>query len=1344
MRKIIFFVFIICLHQPFLLSAQEKNVQPETDKALLDLGLYFPGWFVKKPDQKISQVYLKVFNKDFVKKKYDTPNLVITCLDKNSDLYKKGVKLYDEILEINEKDPYSYRNTSDQFSVKIKRENQILTFKKLNPVEFGKEDLVCVPEYAENICFKIFVTHTKSPDLWLRVLNCCEKNNVPVFTFLEENEGTFLRLDSLRWVIFDLQKQKKYNELKRYINIAEKDFKSVDAVLKIIPDYKITKSYFELSAEISKLNLYNKDFKDDQKAEYNLNENLGRIKNSIDSKIKESSKDLETLKSVRFNIYYLKQEKEYEYLEKILTKLIEDNYSESSEEYILHIGEFYEYLAMIQAEQSNFRKFRKIINESSNWIKKKPNTTQSRITNKRLLHLNAVYAFSDENYIIKDFIKSDWKKTDNYLNEFFSLPVKEQNEILSKDILYLYDGYSDIAAFDSIFNFTGKGFEYYNFKALEELRLRPKIGDHYKIYIYSNLLIAGDRFNDDVIINKTLLDIKNFFIEAKGKDKHLIAIKNNLSTLGNFYIQRGLFAELNEFMNFYDSLFSVKYSDNLSRFELGVIYYYYYARSYIERQNNNYKKSLEYLEKIINIPFFKIDTIIYDYNHHKGKIDPLKLLVLQNVLPDIFDGYYQTGQIQKIKEITELGLNVEIDNLNYENLKPILLVSNSMRIFNSLISYYIKNNNKEKLNIVAEFINDNFKEITKQNSIGLSPKTPGDLIYSASELINYNHKKLAYNLYEEANFLVSKKYNDALFNSIWRYSNIDIGAAVNVLEGAKLLESEEFFQKAFNTSQIIKNSNTSRDILRGFLSKKNQSNANITQYHNLQKELISLTKIEEATLTRSSNIILQDKFNKDFESKKNLLNELEQKIKKSDPEYFQSIKFEGMKLKNLQNKLKSHEAILDYYFSDDKVAIIIIKKNTYRIHIEKIKAKEIDFLKNNIKNTLQVSKAGKLIPFDLNSSYKLNKILFLNLKTYLTDISYLFIVPNGVLNEIPLHALPTQDGSSCLNCSNIQWNFYDYTFNYLASLDKFQDLKSDDFLTLVLKQNFRKFFDDDKNSKNVENKNFDIFTKIFKPLDQEKKENAQTITYLGIGDPDLYQKKIQKDKSLESLNLDRFMVLRSFNLESNSRSINLRDFYAPLKSSRKEILMAAELLGNENSLVLLKENATETKIKEIDLSKFNIIHFATHAEVSGALQGLNEPFLVLSPPIEKNEKDNGVLMMNEIMQLNLNADLVILSACNTGSVEDKYSGGFSGLAKAFFVAGAKSVLVSNWFVEDAATQVLIQQFIKNFSKNKSNFADSLNLTMQELSKQNDNNSHPIFWASFVFVGIDKEKDVKFN
>lgn len=327
-----------------------------------------------------------------------------------------------------------------------------------------------------------------------------------------------------------------------------------------------------------------------------------------------------------------------------------------------------------------------------------------------------------------------------------------------------------------------------------------------------------------------------------------------------------------------------------------------------------------------------------------------------------------------------------------------------------------------------------------------------------------------------------------------------------------------------------------------------------------------------------------------------------------------------------------------------------------------------------------------------------------------------------------MHTLPENDGSNCLDCSLVKWNFSNFTFNYLANLDKFQDLNTEDFLNVILKNNFKKIYNEFENVKN----------------NYQRNKNLDNITYLGVGDPDLYEKKSKKNKSVENLNLDRFLVLRSINLNGTTRSINIEDFYSPIKGSRDEILFSAKIFGEKNSTILLREEATETKFKETDLSKFNIIHFATHAEVSGALKGLNEPFLVLSPPKENTDKDNGLLMMNEIMQLNLNADLVILSACNTGSVEDQYSGSYSGLAKAFFVAGAKSVLVSNWYVEDAATQRLIKKFIENISRNKGDFAENLNLTMKDLSIQKNQYSHPIFWAPFVFVGIDKEINKNLN
>jgi hypothetical protein len=181
-------------------------------------------------------------------------------------------------------------------------------------------------------------------------------------------------------------------------------------------------SYRQLSLAISQSNLYNQDFKDDQKTEYDFNENASRVKKIVDNQIQEDTKNLKTLKLVQSNLFYLKQEKQYDYLQRILSKLIADNYAENSDEYVSVIGEFYEYLAWIYAEQYNGRSFIKIHDDANNWLKlKKPSTLQTRIINKKLINNKMTFFFSVNQDYLNTFIKSDWKIVDDYLNEFYLL-----------------------------------------------------------------------------------------------------------------------------------------------------------------------------------------------------------------------------------------------------------------------------------------------------------------------------------------------------------------------------------------------------------------------------------------------------------------------------------------------------------------------------------------------------------------------------------------------------------------------------------------------------------------------------------------------------------------------------------------------------------------------------------------------------------------------------------------------------------------------------------------------------------------------------------------------------------
>ena len=113
--------------------------------------------------------------------------------------------------------------------------------------------------------------------------------------------------------------------------------------------------------------------------------------------------------------------------------------------------------------------------------------------------------------------------------------------------------------------------------------------------------------------------------------------------------------------------------------------------------------------------------------------------------------------------------------------------------------------------------------------------------------------------------------------------------------------------------------------------------------------------------------------------------------------------------------------------------------------------------------------------------------------------------------------------------------------------------------------------------------------------------------------------------------------------------------------------------------------------------------------------------------------DDGVLSSSEIKNLKLNAELVILSACNTAAGDGSSSAeGLSGLTSSFFYAGARSLLVSHWYVEDESTVNLMKSTFGNLD-NSLNLSQSLRLT--KINMLNDEStSHPIFWAPFILIG----------
>ena len=147
-----------------------------------------------------------------------------------------------------------------------------------------------------------------------------------------------------------------------------------------------------------------------------------------------------------------------------------------------------------------------------------------------------------------------------------------------------------------------------------------------------------------------------------------------------------------------------------------------------------------------------------------------------------------------------------------------------------------------------------------------------------------------------------------------------------------------------------------------------------------------------------------------------------------------------------------------------------------------------------------------------------------------------------------------------------------------------------------------------------------------------------------------------------------------------------------------------------------------------------MIAFANHGLIAGEWKGLRERALLFTAPEKNTDIDDGVLTASEVAQLKMNAEWVLLSACNTAAGDSPNAEGLSGLAKAFFYAGSKSLLVSHWKVHSMATTELLTNMFAMIKKNDTiGKAEALRQSMLKLidTKQY---SHPAYWAPFTIVG----------
>ena len=397
-------------------------------------------------------------------------------------------------------------------------------------------------------------------------------------------------------------------------------------------------------------------------------------------------------------------------------------------------------------------------------------------------------------------------------------------------------------------------------------------------------------------------------------------------------------------------------------------------------------------------------------------------------------------------------------------------------------------------------------------------------------------------------------------------------------------------------------------------------------------------------------------------------------------------------LLDIQARLAEDELLLAYAVFDENalrdteasVFVVAVGPNEARFQALQITAETLTAQIASLRHKLDPATGGVDVNFDFLTAHSLYETLLAPFADFLDGARQLYVVPDGALESLPFSLLVTELQSDHPVPAYLARKLAVTTLPSAASL-------------LALRQ--------------------------FAGSARGK------LSFIGVGDPVL---KGHPSKT-------RGVQVATLLTEQGLGDVRvIRNELVALPETADELRTVANSLGSDSSVLLLADAATETAVKSIDLEQARVISFATHGLIAGQIEDLAEPSLILTPPEVASDLDDGLLMASEIAGLKLDADLVILSACNTAAPDGTPGApGLSGLAKAFILAGGRALMVSHWEVYSEAAKLLTTGMIERELVNPTiGHSEALRLAMVDML----NNpplpefAHPSAWAPFVIVG----------
>ncbi len=454
----------------------------------------------------------------------------------------------------------------------------------------------------------------------------------------------------------------------------------------------------------------------------------------------------------------------------------------------------------------------------------------------------------------------------------------------------------------------------------------------------------------------------------------------------------------------------------------------------------------------------------------------------------------------------------------------------------------------------------------------------------------------------------------------------------------------------------------------------------------------------------------------------------QQDIKRRFPSYADLIDPKPPSVDDIKNALRPGEALLSYYFGQNASFVWAVPKDgDVAFASVSATATELGAKVHRLRQALepQVSMVSEIPPFDVALGYELYTLLLKPVESAWQPAKSLIVATNGALGELPVSLLPTAPAQIdpaakplFANYRNVAWLARSHAVTVVPSASAIVTLRR-------LPRSSRS-----------RDKLIGFGDPYFNAEEAAEAEREQATPMV-----------VASAASADGENVTRGIPLRlraSPHTEENDAATLA--ILPRLPDTRFELTSMAEALDVDPAKTLyLGKAANEQNVETLDLSHYRIVAFSTHGLVPGDLDGLTQPALALTAPEVAGVKGDGLLTMEKILALKLDADWVVLSACNTAAGAGAGAEAASGLGSAFFYAGTRALLVTNWSVHSASARELITDLFRRQRADPTlTRGEALRQAMMALldgpgavdgaGRTIYSYAHPLFWAPYSVIG----------